>query len=136
MWVAFSEDLVHWGDHRFLMGPRRGMWDETRIGCGPPPIPTDRGWLEIYHGADSSNRYCLGTVLLDRDDPSRILARCREPVVVPEANYELEGFFGNVVFACGHVEFDDGRLYLYYGAADTYTCGLETTVDEALKTLE
>jgi len=135
MWLSFSKDLVHWGNHRFLMAPRAGKWDDGRVGCGSPPILTDRGWLQVYHGASRANRYCLGAVLLDAEDPARVLARCDRPLVEPEAPYEREGFFGNVVFACGHVEHPDGRLIIYYGAADTTVCGLETSVGDLLATL-
>ena len=78
---------------------------------------TDRGWIEIYHAADKSGRYCLGALLLDKDDPTHILARTSRPLLEPETDYELNGFFGNVVFTCGAV-CEDGVISIYYGAAD------------------
>lgn len=135
MWLATSPDLVHWGNHTYLMGPRRGEWDSSRIGCGAVPIKTEKGWLEIYHGVDRNGVYSLGCVLLDLEDPSKVLARSREPVLRPEAPYEREGFVPNVCFACGAVETDDGRLLVYYGGADTVVCGAETSVEELLSGL-
>jgi len=118
IWIAESPDLLCWGNHRSLMGLREGMWDETRIGAGAAPFRIDEGWLEIYHGADRNNRYCLGAVLLDHDEPWKVIARSDEPVFEPQAEYECAGFFGNVVFTCGLL-FEDGKLKIYYGAADT-----------------
>jgi beta-1,2-mannobiose phosphorylase / 1,2-beta-oligomannan phosphorylase len=118
IWVARSPDLLCWGDHRYLMGTREGMWDETRIGAGAVPFPIKEGWLEFYHGADRHNHYCMGAVLLDRDRPWKILARSERPLFVPQADYERAGFFGNVVFSCGLL-FEEELLKVYYGAADT-----------------
>jgi predicted GH43/DUF377 family glycosyl hydrolase len=121
IWLADSPDLLRWGGHRYLMGTRAGRWDEIRIGAGAVPFRTDKGWLELYHGADRSNRYCLGAVLLDGEQPWKILARSERPLFEPEADYEKAGFFGHVVFSCGLL-FEEGLLKLYYGAADTSIC--------------
>ena len=75
LWLAESEDLVHWGNHRPVALPRHGMWDEMRIGASLMPIRVDEGWLEIYHGADRANRYGIGALLLDAGDPAKVLAR-------------------------------------------------------------
>lgn len=117
MWVASSPDLIHWGDHRFLMGLRPGLWDSARIGAGCVPIKTDRGWLILYHGADDQHNYAMGAALLDLEQPDRVLARMEQPLLVPEAEYETSGFFANVVFACGAVETGD-EIVMYYGASD------------------
>jgi predicted GH43/DUF377 family glycosyl hydrolase len=74
IWLAESHDLPCWGNHRWLMGTRDGLWDEVRIGAGATPFRTERGWLEIYHGADRHSRYCMGAVLLDAEQPWKILA--------------------------------------------------------------
>ncbi|MBQ8916939.1 MAG: glycosidase, partial [Alistipes sp.] len=79
-------------------------------------------------------RYCLGALLLDRNDPSRVLARSEQPLMEPEAPYELTGFFGNVVFTNGHLV-DGDRLTIYYGASDEVICGAEFSIAEILKTL-
>ena len=109
IWLAESPDLVHWGGHRCLAHSRPGMWDSARVGAGAAPIRTPDGWLEIYHGADADHRYCLGALLLDLESPWKVLARSREPIMEPIADYERTGFFGNVVFTNGHVVDGDTR---------------------------
>lgn len=117
MWLASSPDLIHWGNHKFLMGLRDGLWDDQRIGAGCVPIKTDSGWLILYHGADHSNLYCMGAALLDLEHPEKVIARLEEPFLIPEAPYEMSGFFGRVVFACGAV-IKDGQVNMYYGVSD------------------
>jgi predicted GH43/DUF377 family glycosyl hydrolase len=134
MWIAQSPNLLAWGHHRHLIGTREGQWDETRIGAGAPPVRIDEGWLEIYHGADSDNRYSLGALLLDADQPWKVLARSARPIFEPEAVYERSGFFGNVVFTCGLL-YEGNRLKLYYGAADTTVCYAEIPLPDVLTTL-
>lgn len=135
IWIAESPDLRHWGNHRCVARTRRGMWDSARIGAGCAPIATERGWLAIYHGADERNRYALGALLLDADDPSRVVARSAEPIFSPEAPYELTGFFGNVVFTNGHLV-DGDRITLYYGASDEVICRADLSIGKILSTLE
>ena len=130
IWTAYSPDLVSWGRHEMTLAPTPGTWEGGRVGCGPPPIRTDQGWLEIYHAADEAGRYCLGAMLSDPDRPERILARSSRPVLQPETPYELAGVYGNCVFSCGMVPEDDGRLTIYYGAADSICAAAVTTVDE------
>jgi beta-1,2-mannobiose phosphorylase / 1,2-beta-oligomannan phosphorylase len=117
MYIAKSDDLIHWGEYRFFIGVTSKGWENGRLGGGAVPFLTDKGWIEIYHAADKSGRYCLGALLLDKDNPSQILARTSRPLLEPETNYELNGFFGNVVFTCG-VICEDGIVSIYYGAAD------------------
>lgn len=133
MWLARSPDLVHWGQHQFLIAPRREAWDSERVGCGSPPIRSPKGWIALYHGnARDKLRYCMGALLLDGDDPSQVLARSPRPVLAPDAPYENEGYLPGVVFCCGHVEYPDGRVVLYYGAADDKVCAAETSLNELL----
>ncbi len=140
VWLAESPDLVCWGNHRSLMQTRRGMWDDGRIGCSAVPFLIDEGWLEIYHGASKDDRYCLGAALLDRDEPWKVLARTTQPILQPEADYELHGFFGNVVFNCG-VLCEEGVLRpgrmvkIYYGAADTVMAYAEVPLADILNDL-
>jgi predicted GH43/DUF377 family glycosyl hydrolase len=117
MWLATSPDLLRWGEHRLVLAGSPAGWDSGRVGGGAPPILTDAGWLSIYHAADRQHRYCLGAFLAAHDDPSRVIARSALPIFAPEAPYETDGFFPNVVFTCG-VTVVDGVLRLYYGAAD------------------
>lgn len=134
IWVASSPDGIHWGDHRRVIGPRPDAWDSERVGAGAQPIRTDTGWLEIYHGADHASRYCLGALLLDTEDPSRVLARSTQPIMEPTATYETKGFFGNVVFTNGHIV-DGDRVTVYYGASDNYVCGATFSIQAILKSL-
>jgi predicted GH43/DUF377 family glycosyl hydrolase len=120
IWLAASPDLIHWGKHVHLISPRPGKWDAVRIGAGAPPIRTDEGWLVIYHGVSASGHYALGALLLDLEDPSHVLGRSAEPILLPETVYEQDGFFSNTVFCNGIVQdpVDSNRLKIYYGAAD------------------
>jgi predicted GH43/DUF377 family glycosyl hydrolase len=135
IWIAESPDLCCWGNHRCLMGPRAGCWDELKIGASAVPFRTEMGWLEVYHGVDKNNRYCLGAVLLDSQEPWKIISRTEEPIFKPEADYELNGFFGNVVFSCGLL-CEDNKLKIYYGAADTVICYAEITLEDTIKALK
>jgi len=134
IWLAESPDLKHWGGHRCLARTRPGMWDAARVGAGAAPIRTAEGWLEVYHGADSAHRYCLGALLLDLKSPWKVLARSRDPIMEPIAEYERRGFFGNVVFTNGHVV-DGDILTLYYGASDSVICGARFSISEIMATL-
>jgi len=136
IWIAYSEDMFHWGEHQPLMGKRPGMWDSIRIGAGAVPIKTEQGWLEIYHGVNPEQGYCLGAVLLDLNDPSKILARSNVPFLIPETEYERTGFYGNVVFTCGAVVTGTGGVVqIYYGAADQYTCRADIELEDILDSL-
>jgi len=135
MWIAESPDLVHWGNHRFLMGLTDDGWESARIGAGCVPIRTDEGWLLLYHGADSSHRYCMGAALLDLNDPGLVIARAAEPFMAPEAAYETGGFFGGVIFACGAVV-KDGLVTMYYGVSDESTASATFRLDDVLNLLK
>ena len=134
IWTSSSPDLLHWGDHRCIATTRPGLWDSERIVAGAAPILTDRGWLVIYHGADAKSRYCLGALLLDRNDPTRVLARSVDPILEPVAPYEITGFFGKVVFTNGHV-CDGDQITIYYGAADSVICGATVSMARILASL-
>lgn len=134
IWVSKSPDMIHWGDHACVATTRPGRWDSQRVGGGAAPIRTERGWLAIYHGADARSRYCLGGLLLDLEDPRRVLARSETPVMEPEAEYEKKGFFGDVVFTNGHVV-DGDKILIYYGASDTVVCGASCPLSGLLATL-
>jgi predicted GH43/DUF377 family glycosyl hydrolase len=136
IWLAESPDGLHWGNHKCLIKTRKGAWDSARIGAGAAPIKTARGWLEIYHGANEKHQYCLGAILLDLNDPSKVLARSEQPIMRPSTEYELCGFFGHVVFTNGHVVAPDGdNLTIYYGAADEFVCGATFSITEILGSL-
>lgn len=136
IWIAESPDREHWGKHVCVATTREGMWDSARVGAGAAPIKTEKGWLEIYHGANAENRYCLGALLLDLDNPTKVLARSMEPIMEPIADYEQTGFFGNVVFTNGYYMKDEDTIELFYGASDEVICRAELSVTEILKTLK
>lgn len=134
IWIAESPDLIHWGNHKCIATCRQNMWDSARVGAGCSPIRTPSGWLAIYHGADENHRYCLGALLLDINNPSHVIARSELPIMEPSEEYELKGFFGNVVFTNGHVVEGD-IIRLYYGASDEVICGAELSIKEILNSL-
>lgn len=135
IWLAKSTNLLHWGEQKHFLGVLEDFpWINGRIGGGAVPVKTAKGWLVIYHAADKDNRYCLGAMLLDLQDPSIILANSKEPILEPEEVYEKEGFFGNVVFTCGaFVEGD--TLIIYYGAADDKICRADIKLEELYREL-
>jgi predicted GH43/DUF377 family glycosyl hydrolase len=102
-----------------------------KIGCGAPCIKTEKGWLQIYHAKGRDQVYSLSALLLDTEEPYKVVKRSARPVMIPEEQYEKEGFFGNCIFSNGMVE-KDGKFLIYYGACDNYTCVAEITVDEIL----
>jgi predicted GH43/DUF377 family glycosyl hydrolase len=97
-------------------------WEYLKVGLGAPPFRTDAGWLMVYHAVDKANVYRLGLVLLDIDDPTKVLKQTDEPILQPETEWELKGDVNNVVFTCGAVLLGT-ELWVYYGAADK-TIGL------------
>lgn len=135
IWLAQSPDRVHWGNHKCIAVTRENSWDSARVGAGGAPIKTSDGWLEIYHGANKDHRYCLGALLLDLNDPSKVLARSIEPIMEPIAPYEQTGFFGNVVFTNGHLV-DGDTVKIFYGASDEVICSAEFSIREILTTLK
>ena len=124
MWMSYSRDLRHWGDHKIMLEARRGAWwDANKIGLSPPPIETPKGWLVIYHGVRQTaagSIYRLGLALFDLQRPEICLKRSDEWVFGPQQSYEQRGDVDNVVFPCGYALGPDGdAIRLYYGAADT-----------------
>ena len=124
IWISFSPDLIHWGEHQPLLDSRRGAWwDANKIGVGPPPLETPEGWLVLYHGVRITAGGCLyrvGLALLDLDNPCRVLRRSDEWVLAPETPYERQGDVAGVVFPCGWIlDKPTGVVRLYYGGADT-----------------
>ncbi len=130
IWISYSPDLQHWGDHTLLLEAREGAWwDANKIGLGPPPLETPEGWLIMYHGVHttaSGSLYRQGLALLDLENPSIVLHRSDEWIMGPAEAYERVGDVVGVVFPCAWVLDETGEeLRLYYGAADT-SIGLAT----------
>ena len=146
--LAASDDLATWTEVGSVMTGRPRSWDEL-IGSGPPPVKTERGWLHIYHGVAthfaSVNIYQAGAVLLDADDPTRVIARTRRNILEPRMTYELIGQVPNVVFPSGMIVDgvgpgaaapDDARVRVYYGAADTCVGLAVTSIGDLLAACE
>jgi predicted GH43/DUF377 family glycosyl hydrolase len=139
VWLARSPDLLHWGQHAPLAGAA-SAWETDRIGAGPPPIRTPQGWLEIYHGSQNAavpgkvGAYSAGALLLDLEDPARIIRRSTEALLIPETEYDRHGFVADVLFPTGIVQRGD-RVVLFYGAADTFTAVVELSCEEILASL-
>jgi predicted GH43/DUF377 family glycosyl hydrolase len=135
IWISFSPNLKHWGQHQEIIHARAGgWWDANKIGLCAPPMQTEEGWLILYHGVRttaSGSIYRLGLALLDLKDPARILRRTDEWIFGPKAAYEREGDVDDVVFPCGWVRKDD-KILMYYGAADSRLCLATADYDEVI----
>ena len=141
IWISYSPDLRHWGDHRILMEARRGgWWDAGKIGLSPPLIETERGWIMIYHGVRttaSGSIYRIGIALFDLEKPEKCILRGDKWVFGPFERSEREGDVDNVVFPCGYTIGDDGdTINLYYGAADTSICLATGSIQRTLDWLD
>jgi predicted GH43/DUF377 family glycosyl hydrolase len=135
IWIAYSDDLITWpeADMSPMFGPRQdNWWDCKSIGSNGIPIETEVGWLHFYHAYDEDHVYRLGACLLDLEDPTRVIARPKEPLFEPEEIWELRGDVPTVVFSCANPVVDD-TVYVYYGGGD-HVIGLATcNLDDLLK---
>jgi beta-1,4-mannooligosaccharide/beta-1,4-mannosyl-N-acetylglucosamine phosphorylase len=135
IWLSRSPDLRHWGDSELLLAVEQVPYATEKIGPGSPPVRTEAGWLAIFHAVDTDpercpsgwegtwvKRYTAGAMLLDLDEPSRLIGISGEPILVPQEPYEItKGFRPNVVFPTGLV-IDGDECRVYYGAADSFIC--------------
>ena len=140
MWLSQSPDLVFWGKSRPLKYRGEPFYDGHKMGAGAVPIRTDRGWLEIYHTVSTTCNgfvYRLKAMMLDLDDPGKIIGYTRDFLLYPEYDYEMRGRVMNVVFTCNALLEDDGTVRVYYGAADTCiglaTASLDDLVNECFR---
>ncbi len=136
IWCSSSPDLVHWGNSELVLGVEDVPFADDKIGPAAPPIRTPYGWLTTFHGVDLDKtrgkngweecwqkRYHGGIMLLDLEEPWKVIGMCDTPLLTPEASYEREGGFRNdVIFPTGMVMEDNQEVKIYYGAADTYIC--------------
>ena len=144
IWLSESPDLRFWGESRLVMGAERVHYATGKIGPAAPPVKTPRGWLTTFHAvryADNDlyswegnwrKEYCAGLMLLDLNDPSKVIGLSREPLLVAEEPYETVGFRGSVIFPGGMVLEDSGEVKIYYGAADTVECLATAHIDDLL----
>lgn len=138
VWLAYSDDLRNWREEDMtpIYGPRlNNWWDCATVGSNGVPIETDVGWLVLNHAYDEDHVYRFGVVLLDLDDPTKVVNRPTEPIFWPEELWELRGDVPNVVFSCANPVVD-GIVHVYYGGADHViglaTCSLDELLDYAL----
>ena len=120
IWLGEGNSLTSFEKHVLLLKPEQ-VWESLKVGAGPPPIKTKRGWLVIYHGVSNDRIYSAGAAILDLKEPSKVLGRTKKPILEPEERYEKYGDVDNVVFPTGACVID-GKLFLYYGAADKVCC--------------
>jgi predicted GH43/DUF377 family glycosyl hydrolase len=136
IWIAFSDELTEWGGHETICLPRWDHWDELRTGASAVPFRTREGWLELYHGVNRNHRYAMGALLLDADDPRKVLARSPAPILAPGTAYERLGLFNDTIFSCGVVPLGDDEIRMYYGAADSCIAAADFSVKEIIASLE
>lgn len=147
MWISESPDLKYWGNSDLLMSVEQVPFANDKIGPAAPPVKTPKGWLTTFHAVDIDpgrgkngwedawkKRYTAGLMLLDLENPRKIVGMYSEPLLAPELEYETDGGFrNNVIFPGGMVLEDDGEVKIYYGAADTVECLASAHIDELLK---
>lgn len=147
IWLSKSPDLRYWGDSRLVMGVEDVPYANDKIGPGAPPVKTEAGWLTLFHTVDIDRtrgkngweerwqkRYCAGVMLLDLEDPGKIVGLYKEPLIAPETRWEAEeGFRTNVIFPGGLIKEDDGTLKIYYGASDTVECLATASCEELIR---
>ena len=136
IFLSYSKDLEFYGRHRHVMSPTSEWWENLKIGAGPAPIETIDGWLLFYHGVSRTCNgfvYSLSAAILDRDEPSKVLYRCKNFLLTPIKDYETKGFVDNVTFPVATLQDQDtNRIAIYYGCADTYVGLAFGYVDEIL----
>jgi len=140
IWLASSDDLSHWGDHRPVLTSGKG-WAPYKIGAGCPPLRTKRGWLEIFHGvqlqspSDNVGKYCGVAALFDINNPAKLLGVSPHPFLIPKQDFERQGFLPDIVFPTGAVVRKD-QLLIYYGAADCRCAVAEFSLNEVLNEIQ
>lgn len=139
IFLSQSLDMIHWGEHRYVMGVSGG-WQSTKIGAGPIPIETPEGWLLFYHGVLTSCNgfvYSFGAALLDLDEPWKVIYRGAPYLLSPQKTYENVGDVPNVAFPCAALyDAPTGRIAIYYGGADTVTALAFCKLEEVLAWLK
>lgn len=134
LFLLRSNEVHHWDSDGVLLMEPKFPWEFIQIGNCGSPIPTDEGWLLFTHGVGAMRKYALGCALLDKNDPSKVLARTTEPVLTAE-NADRSGYVPNVIYTCGALKVED-RLLIPYGISDS-TVGFATCEIEALlRTME
>ena len=148
LWMSKSPDLRYWGEHQLVLGVENVPFANDKIGPAAPPIKTEKGWLTTFHAVDVekegrgqstwdtwwNKRYTAGIMLLDLEDPSKVIGMSKMPLIAPELPHEAdEGFRQNVIFPGGMILEPDGEVKIYYGASDTVECLATANVDDLIK---
>ena len=144
-WISDSPDLKYWGNSHLLFGVEHVPFANDKVGPAAPPVKTDRGWLTTFHAVDIDTRrgkngwedtwkkrYSAGIMLLDKDEPSKVLGMSKVPLIAPETEYEKNGFRNDVIFPGGMIVEDTGEVKIYYGAADTVECLATADVNDLI----
>lgn len=134
IWLLTSTDPYDWQNASKIVVEPRWPWEFVQIGNGGSPIEIDEGWLVITHGVGAVRNYCLGVCLLDRNDPSKLLARMTRPLIQPSAEQRY-GYVPNVAYTCGAIV-HDRRLVLPYAVADSFTTFATVPIDRLLAAME
>ena len=132
LFIMFSDSPYYWSDPQLILRPAE-MWESVKIGNCGSPIETEAGWLVITHGVGPMRKYCIGAVLLDLDDPTKVIGRLREPLLAPEGN-EREGYVPNVVYSCGSL-LHGRELILPFAVSDRASVIVSMSIDELLGAL-
>ena len=144
LWCSSSPDLVFWGESKLVLGAESVPFCDAKIGPAAPPIKTSKGWLTTFHAVKYSETdlyswhlnwrkiYYAGLMLLDLEDPSKVIGIFDKPLIVPETDYEKIGFRGDVIFPGGMILEDSGEVKIYYGAADTVECLATADISDLL----
>ncbi len=157
IWISYSPDMEFWGKHDMILSYKEVEWAKEKIGAAAPPIKTDKGWLVLFHGAEFLDPfpdpnghyeewrwmgkpegfgmvYRCGVMLLDLNDPTKILGRYKNPIMEINASYEKDTYYRpNVVFPCGIIPEDNGEIKIYYGASDTHIAVATAKIDELVR---
>ncbi|WP_306600343.1 glycoside hydrolase family 130 protein [Geothrix sp. 21YS21S-2] len=133
LFIMFSDNPHYWADAKLLLRPAE-LWESVKIGNCGSPIETEAGWLVITHGVGPMRTYCIGAVLLDLEDPTKVIGRLREPLLTPQG-LGREGYVPNVVYSCGSLV--HGRdLILPYAMSDRIATIASVSLDELLAALK
>ncbi len=144
IWWSESPDLIHWGNSRLVAGVEDFPFANDKIGPGAPPVRTEQGWLALTHTVDIdpergkngwedrwTKRYCAAVMLLDLNEPWKMIGCSRVPLLAPETDYEVrDGFRTNVIFPTAALPMPDGTMRIYYGAADTVIALAEAKTED------
>ena len=132
LYIMFS-DIIHFWETAELLRTPRSPWEFVQIGNGGSPLETSEGWLLLTHGVGPMRTYCLGAMLLDLDDPLKVIGSLNEPLIAPTER-ERDGYVPNVAYTCGAM-IHDGQLYLPFATSDMITRFAVVSIDSLLNRL-